>query len=97
MVRLLRLDATSLVNICDEELLGATVKDKQVEMNISKDYFGGHLVKLEEALELVRSSGAANLVGERIVSKVVEAGLASKLAVKKVGKVLFLMIFKFMG
>ena len=84
-----------LVNICDEELLGTTVKTDQVDMPISQEYFGSDKVNEFEALNLVKNSGVVTLVGGRIVSKVVEANLASKRAVKEFGNVAFLMIYKF--
>ena len=84
-----------LVNICDEELLGTTVRAGEVEMPISRDYFGGEKVNESQAIELVRGSSIINLAGTRIVEKVVEANLASPHAVKTVGDVSFLMIYKF--
>ena len=84
-----------LVNICDEELLGTRVKGKKVDMDISREYFGGEKVNEDEAINLVKQSSIVNLAGSRIVDKVVDADLASKLAVKTVGSVSFLMIYKF--
>lgn len=84
-----------LVNICDEELLGTTVRAEDVEMPISRDYFGGDKVSESEAISLVRSSSIVNLAGSRIVSKVVQARLASQRSVKQFGDVSFLMIYKF--
>jgi hypothetical protein len=84
-----------LVNICDEELLGTTVKSGEIEMPISKDYFGGEKVNESQAIELVKGSSIVNLAGSRIVRKIVQANLASPHAVKSVGDVSFLMIYKF--
>ena len=95
IARLIRHESTSMVNICDEELLGKTVKGKGLEIHISKSYFGGDQVNLDEALGLIRKSHSANLAGTRIVEQVVKANMGSRLAVKKIGSVLFLMIFKF--
>ena len=93
--RLIRYESTLMVNICDEELLGKTVKGKGLEMHISKSCFGGNQVNLVEALNLIRKSNSANLAGTRIVEQTVKANMGSRLAVKKVGSVLFLIIFKF--
>ena len=84
-----------LVNICDEELLGTTIRGEQVDMPISKEYYGGEKVSEIEAIDLVRNSSIVSLAGTRIVSKVVEAKLASGKAVKRFGDVSFLMIYKF--
>ena len=84
-----------LVNICDEELLGTTVKGEKVDMHISREYYGSEKVSEARAIDLVRGSSIVNLAGSRIVEKVIEANLASEQAVKTVGDVAFLMIYKF--
>ncbi len=86
---------TVLLNICDEELLGKIVKGGKVDMEISKEYFGGQKVSEDEAISLVKTSNIVNLAGSRIVEKVLDRKLASERAVKKVGPVAFLMIYKF--
>ncbi|MHB8567004.1 MAG: DUF424 family protein [Nitrososphaerales archaeon] len=85
----------TLLNICDEELLGQTIKGENVDMQISREYFGGEKVSESQAIAMVKGSSIINLAGSRIVNKVVDANLASKLAVKTVGSVSFLMIYKF--
>ena len=95
VVKVINWDGTRLVNICDKDLLGSTVKDDHMEMHISKDYFGGEVMDTKEALELVKDSSMSNLVGKKIVSEILRAKMASEEAVRTVGSVSFLMIFKF--
>ena len=83
------------MNICDEELLGTTVNGDNVDMSISKDYFGGEKVSEDQAIHLVKGSSIVNLAGSRIVGRVLHEKLANEKAVKKVGQVSFLMIYKF--
>jgi hypothetical protein len=97
VARIIRYEGNLMVNICDEELLGVTVKDDALEMRISADYFGGEKISLDESLELIRRSQIVNLAGTRIVEKTLEAKLASPLAIKKISSTLFLMIYKFNG
>ena len=95
IARKIKWQDVTLVNICDEELLGTTVKGDKVDMQISRDYFGGEKVGEDEAIKLVRGSSIVNLAGTRIVDKIVDQRLASDRAVKRVGSVSFLMIYKF--
>ncbi|MGI0078113.1 MAG: DUF424 domain-containing protein [Nitrososphaerales archaeon] len=95
IARRIKWQEATLVNICDEELLGKTVKHGDVEMPISREYFGAEKVSESEAISLVKNSSIINLAGARIVEKVVKAELASPQAVKTVGDVSFLMIYKF--
>lgn len=95
IARIIAWQGIELVNICDEELIGKTINGGKIEISVSKDYFGGESVCLDKALKLVKSSAMVNLVGNRIISEVLRAKLASKNAVKKVDRTSFLMIFKF--
>ncbi len=95
IARTIKYEQMILVNICDEELLGTTIKGGEVDMAISREYFGGDKVNEAEAIDLVKSSSIVNLAGSRIVTKVVHANLASQRSVKQVGNVSFLMIYKF--
>lgn len=95
VARIIRWEGMLMVNICDADLLGKTVKGNGLEVCVSSDYFGGEGVNLEEALKMIRKSHVANLAGTRIVKKTLQAKLASNLAVKKVGSTSFLMIYKF--
>lgn len=95
IIRLIRHEGALMVNICDEELLGKIIKGKGLEMNISESFFGNDKINLTEALDIIKKSHTVNLVGKRIVKQTLQANLASKFAVKKIGPTLFLMIIKF--
>lgn len=95
IMRLIRHEGNMMVNICDEELLGKTLKGKGLEMHISESFFGNQKIYLKEALDIIQKSHSINLVGTRIVEQTLQANLASKLSVKEIGSTLFLMIIKF--
>ncbi len=84
-----------MVNICDEELLDKTIQSKNLMMHISKDYFGHQLMSEQDSIDLIRQCPMANLVGKRIIDKVLLEKLASPKAVKIIEKVPFLMIYRF--
>ena len=86
---------TTIVNICDAELVGTIVKGNGFVMNISEEYYGGELVSANDALMLIQKSDVANLAGKKIVDLVVSHDLVSKEAVKFVGKTAFLLIYRF--
>ncbi len=86
---------SSMVNICDEELVGSKISEGKLEINITRDYFGQQIVEEGEAVELLHTCSVANLVGKRIVSKAVGMKLASEFSVRTISSVPFLMIFKF--
>ena len=86
----------NMLNVCDADLLGKTVKEGKLNMHISHDYFGGNLVGEEEALALMQRSGIINLAGKGSVEIAVENKLAAKEAVRTIDNVPFLMIYKFL-
>ena len=95
VVKTISWQSMRMVNICDEELLDKTVQSKNLKMHISKDYFGHELMSGQDAIDLLRKCPMANLVGKRIIDKVLLEKLASPNAVKKIEKVPFLMIYNF--
>jgi hypothetical protein len=84
-----------MVNICDEELLDKIVQSKKLKMHISKDYFGHELMNEQDTIDILRKCPMANLVGKRIINKVLSEKLASPDAVKTIEEVPFLMIYNF--
>jgi hypothetical protein len=86
---------TSLVNVCDAELIGRTLSEGKLKMHISKDFFAGELVEEEEALKIIRVSGVISLAGERSVNIALANKLGSPQAVREIEGVPFLMIYRF--
>ena len=94
-VRVIEWNDTTLVNICDSELVGSVIKDDKIEMHISKEYFLGEFMGIEGALREIKRSSIINLTGKRIVKEVLNAKMATEEAVKTIGSTSILMIFKF--
>jgi hypothetical protein len=94
-VKLISSGEIRMANICDAELLNKTVSEGNLVMHISPDYFGEKVVGPDEALKIVEETPILNLAGNNIVSKVIEANFASPRAVREIGCVKFLMVFKF--
>ena len=86
---------TTLINICDNSLIGKTLSEGKLKMHISQDYFGGKVVDQSEALRLMKDSSIINLAGEKAVEIAVSNNLGSKEAVRTIEGVPFLMIYKF--
>lgn len=84
-----------MVSMCDEEVLGRTLIEGELKVEINDGYFGDKTVDDKEATELLRKSDIMNLVGDNIVSIAINERLASPRAVRKIDGVPFLMIFKF--
>ena len=86
---------TSMVNVCDRELVGKTLTEGKVKMHLSEEFFSGDLLDGGEVLRLLRGAPIISLAGKRSVGLAVENKLGAKEAVKMVEGVPFLMIYKF--
>ena len=64
-----------LLAVCDADLLGKKLKQGKATFHISREFYKGALVSLEEAAALIRQSTIVNMVGRKIVKKAVEKGL----------------------
>jgi hypothetical protein len=93
--RELRYQNSRMVNICDEELLGRTLRDGKLKVDITPEYFSGVRVDEETALRQIREDDIVSLVGNRIVAKALKEKLGHPRAVRKIEEVSFLMIYKF--
>ncbi|MDA4121556.1 MAG: DUF424 family protein [Thaumarchaeota archaeon] len=94
-VRSLTWRDTTLINICDNSLIGKTLSEGKLKMHISPAYFGGKLVDDSEALKMMKESSIINLAGEKAVQIAVANHLGHKEAIKMIQGVPFLMIYKF--
>jgi hypothetical protein len=83
-----------MLNICDIDLLGKTIVQDKLNMNISKSYYGEKIIEDEEAKSLLKRASIINIAGKNTVSLSIELGVGSENGVKTVGGVPFLIIFK---
>ena len=83
-----------MLNICDADLLGKNIVDKELNMNISESYYGEKLVEPEEARTLLKNASIINMVGKETISLSLELGVGNENGVKKIGGIPFLIVFK---
>jgi len=86
---------TTVINICDEELIGKTLTEGKLKMHISREYFGGQTVPAEQALKMMKESSIISLAGQQAVEIALSNKMGTKEAVRLIEGVPFLMIYKF--
>jgi len=67
-----------LVAICDKELLGKSLKFKDVDVKVSKKFYGGRIVEEKECIEIMEKATIGNLIGKRIVEVALKKGFITK-------------------
>jgi len=92
--RLINHNDTLMLNICDTDLLGRTLKRGNFTLNITEKYYAGKAVEKEEATDLLRRSNNINMVGKEIISLAVNIGIGSQDGVKEIDGIPFLIVFK---
>jgi len=92
--RLINHNDTSMLNICDTELLGRTLNRGSFTLKISEKYYAVKVVEKEGVNELLRRSDNINMAGKEIISLSVDMGIGSQDGVKEIDGVPFLIVFK---
>ena len=83
-----------MLNICDADLLGRTLKRDNFTLKISEKYYAEKVVEKEEAKEMLKRSDNINMVGKEIISLSVDMGIGTQNGVKEIDGVPFLLVFK---
>jgi uncharacterized protein len=86
---------SSLVNLCDADLIGKTLTEGKLKMHISEEFFGGELVGEDEAARIIKGSAMISLAGPNSVNLALSNKLAAPQAVREIQGVPFLMIYRF--
>ena len=92
--RLINHKDTSMLNICDADLLGMTLNRGNLTLKISEKYYGEKVVEKEEAESLLKESSSINMVGKEIISLSTDIGVGSQEGVKEIDGIPFLIVFK---
>ena len=86
---------SSMLNICDSELLGKTLSKSDFTISISKKCYAERIVEKSEAEDLLKKCSVINMVGKEIVSLSVSLGIGSSKGVKEIDGIPFLIVYKF--
>ena len=92
--RLINHNDTLMLNICDTDLLGRTLKRDNFTLKISEKYYAEKVVDKEEAKDLLKRSNSINMVGKKIISLSVNMEIGSQEGVKEIDGIPFLLVFK---
>jgi hypothetical protein len=94
-LRTTRYQGSTMINICDIELVGTKLEQGKIIVDLTKEYFQQEIIEESKAENLLQTCSIANLVGERIINKAIKLKLAKEISIKRICGIPFLMIFKF--
>jgi uncharacterized protein len=94
-LRLMSYQGSTMVNICDLELIGTQIEQDKFAIKLTKEFFQQEIIEERLADKLLLECSIANLAGQRIVARAIKLKLANEVTVKNISGVPFLMIYKF--
>ena len=92
--RFIRHNDANMLNICDSDLLGKTLKRDNFSLKIREEYYAEKTIEKEEAKDLLKQSDNINMVGKNIIDLSVSIGIGSENGVKVIDGIPFLIVFK---
>jgi hypothetical protein len=92
-VKVFRRGKEIVVAACDAELLDSFVDDQHI-LRVNGGFYRGHMLSIEEAIEKVRLGTNVNLLGKRIISCAIKAGLIHPEAVTYISGIPHALIVK---
>ena len=93
-VRVSNYQKNQMLNICDPNLVGKKLNQNNLQLHISKSYYGEKLVEKEEAENLLKNSLIINMVGKETISLSMSLGIGSEKGIKEINGIPFLIVFK---
>ena len=68
-------EGKKIVAVCDEELIGKKLKEKNIQLDLSSEFYNGEKKSEEDILKLFDEAYIVNLVGENAVNLGKKAGI----------------------
>jgi len=75
-------DDCETIACCDEELLNQVIKEGNLKIEITNQFYGGTLIKLDDAIEILKHASFFNIVGEKIIGEAINCNIIPKEGVR---------------
>ena len=72
------------VAACDENLLDRVINEDDLQIKISNQFYGGELIQLDKAMEILKQSTNFNIVGEHLINRAIDDKLLPKEGVRSI-------------
>ena len=84
--KLHKTDFGTMIAVCDKELLGKTLKNKNLDFFVNPRFYGEIEID-EKILELIVDVNDGNVIGNKIVELLLKNKVISKDSIIKIGKI----------
>ncbi len=72
---------------CDEALLNQIFTEGNLRLEIASTFFGGDLLAIDKAIEILREAAYFNIVGENITNMAIVQKILPKEGVRKINNI----------
>ncbi|MDI3539438.1 MAG: uncharacterized protein PWR29_1695 [Methanolobus sp.] len=83
-----------IVAVCDRELLGKSLREGNINVTISEEFYKGDLVSEDDVMAVITKAGNVNLFGDKVVSCAVKCGVVDPSSVKIIDGVAHAQVFR---
>ena len=73
-----------LIGACDKELIGKKFVDGKLQIDVTKEFYGGRIIPIETLIQYLKEATIANLVGKNAVKCAIKIGLVDPKCVLKI-------------
>lgn len=80
-----RTDKDVILAIADRHLVGKTFEEKNIQLEVSEEFYSGQICGEEEAVKIAKESTIINAVGNNIIRLLTENKLIQKDRILKIG------------
>jgi len=74
----------TVVAICDEDLIGKTLKDKNISIEISERFYKGELKSEKEVAKIFQEATNINIIGKKSINFAIKHGIIDKDSIKTI-------------
>ncbi len=72
------------VACCDEDLLNKVFKEGNLRIEISDYFFGGNLINIDDAINILKQASYFNIIGNGIINKAIDSQVLHKEGIRKI-------------
>ena len=80
-------DGRKVVAICDSDLIGKKFEEKNLQLDLSSNFYKGEEKSEEDVKELVKEPCIVNVVGQKSIDCLLELGIVEKESIIKIDNV----------
>ncbi|MFX1448163.1 MAG: DUF424 domain-containing protein [Promethearchaeota archaeon] len=82
-----RRNGIDTVACCDEDLLNKVFTEGNLRIEINSNFFGGDLLNIDQAMDILKDASYFNIVGENITNQAIALQLLPKDGVRKINNI----------